>query len=86
MEKGTDQGALSLDTHTFAGTILEPQKKKCLSGSDPFAHPTVGEMRKGEQVVDAGLHPWAAGSSGQVAQDNPHRKKKSTWNTTIWKK
>lgn len=35
----------------------------------------MGEMHQGEKVVDVGLHLWAAGGSGQVVQDNPHRKK-----------
>ena len=56
MEKGSNQGALSVDTHTFASRTLEPQQKKYLSGSVPFAYAAVGEMHQGEQVVDAGLH------------------------------
>lgn len=75
MEEGSDQGALSLDTHTFASRTLEPQQQKYLSVSVPFSHPAVGEMHQGKQVVDAGLHAWAVGSSGQVIQGNPHRKK-----------
>lgn len=60
MEKGSKQSVLSLNTHTFASWTLEPQKKKYLPGSVPFAHQAVGEMHQGEQVVDAGLHEWAA--------------------------
>lgn len=60
MEKGSKKVVLSLNIYTFASWTLEPQKKRYLSGSVPFAHPAVGEMRQGEQVVDAGLHGWAA--------------------------
>jgi len=73
MEKGSSQGALSLDTHTFASRTHEPQRKKYLLVSVSFAYPAVGQMHQAGAGDEC--RSTCVGSSGQVVQDNSHRSK-----------